>query len=169
MKIALVLGTARENNSSKKIFELSKEYLLEKDDIEVIPVDVTDYLFGKTITLNDNAEAIGPWKDIVEESDAVVFVVPEYNHSYPGELKILIDSLYNEYKEKVAGIISTSMGPYAGVRVVEELKNVLHTVNFKVALKAVNIPNVQEDFSDERIEKIQEHIDGMLEDLKNII
>jgi NAD(P)H-dependent FMN reductase len=165
-KIVIVLGTAKEGNHSSKIFSIAKDYLLTKDEYEIIPVNVADFLFSKTVTVHQNAEIIKPWADIIEQSDAIIFVSPEYNHSYPGELKILIDSLFEEYKGKVAGIISTSMGPYAGVRLVEELKTLLHTVNFDVSLRAVNVPNVQEEFSNERIEKIHKHIEGMINDIE---
>ena len=102
-KIAVVLGTARENNFSEKVAGVVNKFL-ETKDIETEYVDVSDYLFSNTISSED--EKVSKWKEIVESVDGMIFVSPEYNNSYPGELKILIDSLFNEYKGKTAGIVS---------------------------------------------------------------
>lgn len=161
MKIALVLGTAREGNYSTKVFEIAKKYL-EDGGNEVTTVDVKDHLYGKTISLGDDPR-VDDWKKAVEESDTVIFVTPEYNHSYPGELKILIDTMYSEYKGKVAGIVSLSMGPYGGVRATELLKILLTTVNFDVVNKSVSVANVQDEIDVEIFEK---QMTGMLEEIK---
>ena len=161
-KISVVLGTAKENNFSTGVAKVVFDHISQKDDIEAKFVDVKDFLFGKTVTTKDNADLIQPWKDIVAESDAIIFVSPEYNHSYPGELKILIDSLFDEYKGKVAGVVGVSMGPYSGVRAVEALKMVLHTTNFKLVLKSVNVPGVRDGLDEESIKK---HTDGLLEEI----
>lgn len=160
MKIALVLGTARENNQSSKVFDVVKSSL-EEGGVEVVTVNVSDHLFGKTTTAD--SDLVHPWRDTVESVDGAIFVTPEYNHSYPGELKILIDTLYGEYTGKVAGIVSVSNGPYGGVRVNELLKLLLLTVNFTVVNKSVNIANIDSDLD---IEKVKKHTIGMIEEMK---
>lgn len=158
-KIAIVLGTARENNYSQKVAEIVKNTLEEKN-LEVDFIDVSDFLFGKTV--GPENESVKSWKETVEKVDGLIFVSPEYNHSYPGELKILIDSLYDEYKGKIAGLVTVSAGNYGGVRVAEKLNDLLHTVNFKLLHKAVNVANVQDSIDEEKIKK---HLEGLLEEI----
>ena len=162
--ITIVLGTARENNFTSKVADVVHSHVADKG-FDVQFVDVKDFLFGKTMTLTDNAEEINSWVDIVAKSDGMIFVAPEYNHAYPGELKILLDSLTKEYAGKPAGIVSTSAGSYAGVRMVDSLKVLLHLLGFRLANRSVNVGNVQEDIDEDRITK---HLDTVLEEMKNL-
>ncbi len=162
--ITIILGTARENNATGRIADIVRSHVAEKG-FTVIFVDIKDFLFGKTMTLTDNAEEINSWVDIVTKSDGFLFVVPEYNHSYPGELKILLDSLTKEYAGKTAGIVSTSAGNYAGVRMVDSLKMLLHLLGFRLANRSVNVGNIQEDIDKDRITK---HLDTVLEEMDNM-
>jgi NAD(P)H-dependent FMN reductase len=163
-KITIVLGTARENNFSQKISKIILDHLKSKD-LDIQFIDVKNFLFGMTIAGSGEKEPVKSWADVISESEGIIFVCPEYNHSYPGELKILIDSLYDEYKGKVAGIVSVSAGQFAGVRVMDNLSSLLHIVNFKVATKGVNVADVQGEID---VEKIKKHTDGMLENMKSI-
>ena len=149
-----------------------KEYLEKKDDLSVETLDVKNFLFGKTVTISEEPEMGQEWKEKIAVADAVIFVSPEYNHSFPGELKILIDSLYDEYKGKVAAICGVSMGVFGGSRMIENLKLVLHTVNFELALRTINVGKVQDAFTEEGQvteeykDKIEKMINGVVEELK---
>jgi len=146
-KIAIILGTAREGNDSSRVVKFLEKNILVKDNFEVEVVDVSDYLFSKTTTAD--SEKVGPWKKVVARNEAFIFVTPEYNHSFPGELKILLDTLYKEYSGKVAAIAGVSMGSFAGARVIENLKIVLHTLNFEITKRVIGVGNVQDVLSKE--------------------
>ena len=64
------------------------------------------------------------WGALVDSFDGFVFLVPEYNHSFPGALKNALDYVYREWNDKAAGIISYG-GWAAGVRAAEALRLVL--------------------------------------------
>ncbi|NCS98991.1 NAD(P)H-dependent oxidoreductase [Candidatus Parcubacteria bacterium] len=162
-KIAVVLGTARENNFSEKVAKIVDDSL-QKREIETKYVDVSDHLFGKSVS-SDN-EVVGKWAEIIDEVEGVIFVAPEYNHSYPGELKILIDSLYDEYKGKVAGVVSISAGQYGGVRLADKLKDLLHTVNFKLVHSEVNVSGVQKEIDEEKINK---HLETLVAEMNSLV
>ncbi|MFB6291964.1 MAG: NADPH-dependent FMN reductase, partial [Candidatus Nanohaloarchaea archaeon] len=65
----------------------------------------------------------------VEEADGIVLVAPEYNHTYPGALKNLLDHLYPEYEDKPFSYITVSGGGFGGVRCLEQLKLLTVTLN----------------------------------------
>ncbi|GAA1709975.1 NADPH-dependent FMN reductase [Streptomyces yatensis] len=64
------------------------------------------------------------WGELIDSFDGFVFLVPEYNHSFPGALKNALDYVYREWNDKAAGIISYG-GWAAGVRAAEALRLVL--------------------------------------------
>jgi len=55
----------------------------------------------------------------VNEADALIFVVPEYNHSFPGLLKHVLDTNLKEYIHEAAGICGVSAGPFGGARMIQ--------------------------------------------------
>lgn len=66
-------------------------------------------------------------------ADAVIVVVPEYNHGYPGPLKTAIDSVNREWHAKPIGFVCYG-GRSGGLRAVEQLRLVfaeLHTVTVR--------------------------------------
>ncbi|MER6424323.1 NAD(P)H-dependent oxidoreductase [Streptomyces sp. NPDC001137] len=64
------------------------------------------------------------WSALIDDFDGFVFLVPEYNHSFPGALKNALDYVYREWNDKAAGIVSYG-GWAAGVRAAEALRLVL--------------------------------------------
>lgn len=164
-KITVVLGTAREGNFSERVSSIVVDHLKEKN-FDVTFVDIKNFLFGKTTLFSSNTNLVKPWADIVSKSDSFIFISPEYNHSFPGELKILIDSLFEEYKGKVSGIVSISEGQFAGVRAAEALKILLHTVNFKITKLCVNVSHVQLEIDEEKIKK---HLNSMVDEMRELL
>ncbi len=88
------------------------------------------------------------WSRLVDGSDAVVFVTPEYNRSMPGSLKNALDFLYWEWRHKPAGFVSYSGGPSGGIRAVEMTKQVLTTLSMFAMSSMVNIPHVDSHMND---------------------
>ena len=82
------------------------------------------------------------WSEVVEGSDAFIFVTPEYNHGMGAALKNAIDYVYNEWQGKAAGIVSYG-GVSAGTRATQMLKQVLASLKVVPVMEAVNIPFVR--------------------------
>lgn len=78
------------------------------------------------------------WSGLVDASDAVVFVTPEYNFGYPAVLKNAIDYLHREWHHKPAGFVSYG-GVAAGTRAVQQLKQVVTTLRMLPVFEGVNI------------------------------
>jgi NAD(P)H-dependent FMN reductase len=93
------------------------------------------------------------WSATVERADAVVFVTPEYNHSYPGALKNAVDFLSQEWRHKPVGIVSYG-GVSAGLRAVQALKLVLGALAMVPVPEGVPIPFVTQHLSGEGDDRI---------------
>jgi NAD(P)H-dependent FMN reductase len=82
----------------------------------------------------------------MEEADGLVLVAPEYNHSFPGLLKHLLDTCLEEYIHKAAGIVGVSAGPFGGTRVVQSLLPVLRELGLSAIFTDLNFSNVGKAF-----------------------
>ncbi|WP_405009476.1 NADPH-dependent FMN reductase [Kitasatospora sp. NBC_01539] len=79
------------------------------------------------------------WSAIVDRADAFVLVTPEYNYGYSAVTKNALDYLCQEWADKAVGFVSYG-GVGAGVRAVQQLKQVVTTLRMVPVLEAVNIP-----------------------------
>lgn len=122
MYVPVILGTAREGRQSEK----AAKYMLQeakKSGLESEIIDVRDYRTAAT----DNTQTLPEAKKLAEKinrADALIIVSPEYNHGYPGELKMMLDLLYQQYAKKPVGLCGVSRGGLGGARAVEQLRTV---------------------------------------------
>jgi len=64
------------------------------------------------------------WSSIVNNADAFVFVMPEYNFSFNAAIKNALDYLYQEWRYKPVGLVGYGGGAN-GTRSIQALKPVL--------------------------------------------
>jgi len=81
------------------------------------------------------------WSAKIEEADAFIFVTAEYDYSYPAPLKNALEYLVHEWAFKPAGMVSYSIGPFAGVRAVSNLKPDLLSLKVIGISESVTIPS----------------------------
>jgi len=89
------------------------------------------------------------WSEIVERSDAFVFVIPEYNYGFNAATKNAIDYLNQEWQNKPAGIVSYG-GVAAGTRAAQMLKQVMSALKIVPVTDSVNIPFVGQKLDQDR-------------------
>jgi NAD(P)H-dependent FMN reductase len=87
------------------------------------------------------------WSAIVDRSDAFVFVIPEYNHSYNAATKNALDYLSQEWRGKPVGIV-TYGGASGGVRAAQMLVPVLGALQLVPVADSVSIPSIRERLDD---------------------
>jgi len=171
LNIPVILGTAREGRASEQPAEFVVEYLQQSvEEISPELVDVRDFSFGQTYEAwNDHPDisGISNWKEIADDADGYVIVTPEYNHGYPGELKILLDAAYEEYFDKPVGLVGVSAGGFGGARIVEHIKPVLIELEMTVIGNAAYVSDVGDTFTDDGsvAENKRDMITGQLGDM----
>ena len=99
------------------------------------------------------------WSEIVDRSDAFIFVIPEYNYGFNAATKNAIDYLHQEWQNKPAGIVSYG-GVAAGTRAAQMLKQVLSALKIVPVTDSVNIPFVGEKLDEDRRLKPNEIMEG---------
>jgi NAD(P)H-dependent FMN reductase len=119
--IPVLLGTAREGRKSDTVARFVLQELQKQKGVTTELVDVRDYQLGATLRHPKEQHLVELGKTF-ERADGYVIVAPVYNHGYPGELKMMLDIFYDEYKRKPVSICSTTTGGTGGVQMVEQLR-----------------------------------------------
>ena len=110
------------------------------------------------------------WSETVDASDAFVFVMPEYNFGINAPLKNAIDFLHQEWQHKPAGFVSYG-GVAAGMRAVQQLKQVLISLNMLPVNDAVAIQFIAKQIEDGELvvgEILEQAADAMLTELSRV-
>ena len=90
-RIAAIVGSMRENSYNRQLALAAKEIIGERAAFEIVEFSDVPYM-------NQDIEYPAPEpvrrvREQIKAADGVWIFTPEYNHSYPGVLKNLIDWL----------------------------------------------------------------------------
>lgn len=163
----VILGTGRKNRRSEPVANFVVQQIRKAGHRSTL-IDVRDYPMTSTIRLSDQkTKSAKKYQGIVKRADGLVIVAPEYNHGYPGELKLLLDTLYKEYWGKPMGIIGVSNGAFGGARVVEQLRQVAVALHMTPVGFAVYFGDVNDAIVDEKIagDKNGDRIAGLIKEM----
>lgn len=147
LKIPVLLGTARPGRESADVAAIVLK-AVEGLGVATDLIDVADYPISGTEDPDESAR-VDKYRRLVADADGFVIVVPEYNHGYPGELKLLLDSAYDEYNHKPVGLVSVSSGLIGGARVTEQLQLVALALEMVPVSPTVHVRQVDDAIGDD--------------------
>ncbi len=157
--VQVILGSTRQGRSGEKVAHWFLQHAGQRPEFTVELVDLVDWPlpFIDTPVPPAMRESEHPrtraWAQKVASADGYVLVTPEYNHGYPAVLKNALDHVYRPWRHKPVGFVGYG-GPGAGVRAVEQLRQVVVELDMIPMRQQVAIPNVYMAFT----------ADGTLED-----
>src|SRR5438046_6672990 len=119
----VILGTSRQGRASEHPAGFVMDHAAKPRDMRTELIDIRNI----RLSIDDAGEAIKDpnFSATVNEADALIFVVPEYNHSFPGLLKHVLDTNLKEYIHTAAGVCGVSAGPFGGARMIQNFLPVL--------------------------------------------
>src|ERR671932_1367431 len=143
----VILGTPRQGRLSEHVANFVVEEVTKRDGIETELIDIRDI----PLPMTDAGQAIKDpqFAATVMRADALIMVVPEYNHGYPGLLKHLLDTNLKEYIHKAVGVCGVSAGGFGGTRVIENLLPVLRELGLVTIFWDGNFSGAQKLFDAE--------------------
>lgn len=146
--IPILLGSGREGRESENAARFVLEEAKAYGRFETELLDVRNF-----VTVLKTQEMPGPnlqrWGATMARADGLIVVSPEYNHGYPGELKLMLDQLYKEYNRKPIGICGVSEGGIGGARMVEVLRLSAVELQMVPIRSAVYFSNIHDLFDSE--------------------
>ena len=149
LSIPVILGTPRKGRLSLPAAGLIRSQIASRPGVETELIDIS----ALPLPVDDAGEALkhASFAAGMDRADAVILVVPEYNHGYPGLLKHLLDTCLKEYIHKAVGIAGVSAGPFGGSRVIQNLLPVMRELGLVTIFWDVNFSNIQNVFSSEGV------------------
>lgn len=144
--IPVLLGTTRPKRRSFYAAKLVEEVGQGITDIEVTFVDPNEYHFP--FDGNDPENKDPRYTELTKKADAFFIVSPEYNHSFPGTLKRMLDSELSNYIHKPVAFAGVSDGIFGGARMIEALVNTVRELGLVATFSDVYFPEVQNTFDE---------------------
>lgn len=146
--ITLISGTNRPNSRTSLLTNYYKKELEKKgQDVQIIELSnlpaniIQSDLYGK------RSDEFTKIQDIVTNTSKFIFIVPEYNGSFPGILKLFIDACKfpESFKYKKAALVGLSTGKYGNIRGLEHFTGVCNYIGLNVLPLKIHIPYIQDE------------------------
>lgn len=137
--LPVILGTSRQGRLSEPAARFVFGEVSQRADITTEFIDIRELGFS----IQDAGEAIKDptFSDTVSRADGLILVVPEYNHSFPGLLKHVLDTNLKEYVHKAVGVCGVSAGPFGGARMIQNLLPVLRELGLMTIFTDIYFSN----------------------------
>ena len=154
--ISIIVGTNRSNSKSKEVAQFYQNLLNNLNQENQI-IDLTklpnDFAFSALYENSGKNESFNVLKKMIETSDKYVFIVPEYNGSFPGVLKTFIDGLSypNGLAHKKAALVGIADGVQGGALALSHLTDIFNYLGLNVLAQKVKIPFMKKNFVDGQI------------------
>jgi chromate reductase, NAD(P)H dehydrogenase (quinone) len=146
--VTIIAGTNRPKSSTLKVAKYYQKILADKGlqtnllSLTDLPDDIiVSDLYGK------RSAAFEPIQQMITDTQKFIFVIPEYNGSFPGVLKVFIDACafpQSFYDKKVA-LVGISSGRYGNIRGIDHFTGVCNYVHLNVMPLKIHITSIREE------------------------
>ncbi len=148
--ITLIAGTNRPESNTLKLTQYYQKQLANKGcqtrvlDLKDLPANlISSDLYGK------RSPEFQKIQDQISVSDKFLFVIPEYNGSFPGVLKTFVDACKfpESFKGKKAALVGLSSGKYGNVRGLEHFTGICHYIHLNVLSLRIHISAIDQELN----------------------
>ncbi len=170
--ITIVASTNRPGSSTLKLAKYYQQEL-EKRGAQANILSLTELpdsliatdLYGK------RSEAFEPIQKLLKDSEKFIFIIPEYNGSFPGVLKVFIDAcdFPGTFNDKKAALVGLSSGKYGNIRGIDHFTGVCHYLNLHVMPLKIHISAIRQELNadgnlqlDDTVKYTNEQIDKII-------
>lgn len=128
MKIIAILGSISQISNNRKLAKFIEEICKDKFDLEVLTLENIP-MFNEDTELEPN-QAVEIFREKIKDSDGLIFITPEYNHSIPGVLKNALDWASRGERvmlDKPSMIVGASTGAMGTIKGQMHLRQILNS------------------------------------------
>ena len=147
----IISCTNREGSNTLKLAKYYHKELAAKGfESEIISLqDLPDNFIASDL-YGKRSEAFQSIQDKISATSKFIFVVPEYNGSFPGILKLFIDACMfpESFYGKKAALVGLATGKYGNVRGIEHFTGICHYINLHVLPLRIHVPAIGKEFDE---------------------
>lgn len=156
IKLTVVLASIREGRRGEKVAKWFLPIAENDERFKVTLADLAKYdlPFSMEFTVPSEHEdkkypdeKVQKWSNLIDNSDVIVFITPEYNHAMPASLKNAIDQIYWEWLDKPVGFVG--YGSRGASDSIDSLRHTAKALRWKIAQPVVGIQRVKKAFNDD--------------------
>lgn len=144
INLAVIYGSTREGRLCETIAAWTIAQIEGDGPFSVDAIDPAE-LGSPTRHLPRDDAALLALKERIALADGFIVVTPEYNRGYPAPLKLLIDSVGQEWRGKPVAFVSYG-GISGGLRAVEQLRLVFAELHAATIRDGVAFSNAWDQF-----------------------
>lgn len=154
--ITIVSGTNRPHAKTRQVADYYYTLLTNLQaecqilDLADLP---TDFVFSALYANAGKNAQFNALRSLMDNSEKFVFIIPEYNNSFPGVFKAFIDGLSypNSFIHKKCALVGISDGVQGNALGLSHLTDVLNYLGVHVLAQKVRIPFMHRNFSKGKI------------------
>jgi chromate reductase len=150
--ITIISSTNRPGSSTLKLAQYYQDKLREKGvEAGVLSLSELPPNLIQTDLYGNRSAEFEPIQDIITKTQKFLFIIPEYNGSFPGVLKVFIDacSFPESFYEKKAALVGVSSGKYGNIRGVDHFTGICNYIHLHVMPLKIHIPSIHKEFNED--------------------
>lgn len=149
--ITIISGTNRPNSNTLKVAKYYQNQLAQKGlkcnllDLQDLPANlIASDLYGK------RSSEFEKLQELITKTSKFLLIIPEYNGSFPGVLKLFIDacSFPESFYDKKACLVGISSGKYGNIRGIDHFNGVCGYLHLHVMPLRLHIANIKNELNE---------------------
>lgn len=149
--VTIISGTNRPGSNTLKVAKYYQKVLSEKGlqanifSLEQLPETlISSDLYGK------RSPEFEPIQELMTKTNKFLFIIPEYNGSFPGVLKTFIDACQfpDSFYDKKAALVGISSGKYGNIRGIDHFGGVCSYLHLNVLPLRIHISTIKMELNE---------------------
>jgi chromate reductase, NAD(P)H dehydrogenase (quinone) len=153
--VTIISGTNREGSYSRIVAEIYADILQNRGkasqviDLKNLP---RDFIFSALFEKSGEHPEFNEIQKLISTTEKIVFIVPEYNGSFPGVLKAFLDGLEfpGSLQGKTGALVGLASGQMGGALALSHLTDVLHYMGMMVLPVKPRLPRISKILIDRK-------------------
>lgn len=147
----IIASTNRPGSSTLKLAQYYQKRLAQKGmETNLLSLSELPDNLIKTDLYGKRSPEFEKIQQLITATEKFLFVIPEYNGSFPGILKVFIDacSFPQSFYDKKAALVGLSSGKYGNIRGIDHFTGVCHYLHLNVMPLKIHISAIRQEINE---------------------
>lgn len=162
--ITIIVGTNRQDSVSKQLATLYQKLLSDRNQpSEIIDLHELPSDFASSLTLyarSGKSDIFNDFRERMHNTQKMVFIVPEYNGSFPGVLKTFMDGLIfpTTFTDKKCALVGLSSGVQGAGLALSHLTDIFNYCGMHVLAQKPKLSRIEENLTENNLSELYQQL-----------